>query len=196
MNQEEIRANILAVAEPLMKAGLSKPVIKARCFEYVCSNMYIDVNIHDVFPGFGCIDRKRRPLAPLLGYWNSQIDSTVNKECARICAERNRAGLHMIWKDFDHSVPDWEALVSLGYPGLLKRMQEYRELHKKQGTLTSAVAAHFDGMELTVNALLSHIGKLINFVGNIIPAIPASKERSALWKRSAPVFRRIFMMSL
>ena len=163
IDQNEIRSNILSVADPLMKGGLPKPVVKARCFEYVCNNMYIDVNVHDVFPGFGCFDRKKRPLAPLLGRWNHIVDTTVNQECARICAERNSAGLHMIWKDFDHSVPDWEALVSLGYPGLLKRMQEYRELHKKQGTLTPAVAAHFDGMELTVNAMLSHIGKLILF---------------------------------
>ena len=82
MDQEEIRNNILSVAEPLMKAGLPKPVVKAHCFDYVCNNMHIDVNVHDVFPGFGCFDRKKRPLAPLLGYWNGQIDSTVNKECA------------------------------------------------------------------------------------------------------------------
>lgn len=163
MDQEEIRNNILSVAEPLMKAGLPKPVVKAHCFDYVCRNMFIDVDPHDVFPGFGCFDRKRRPLAPLLGYWNGQIDSTVNKECAEICALRNRAGLHMIWKDFDHSVPDWEALTTLGYTGLLERLEQYREKHKQQGTLTPAVAAHFDGMELTTKAMLCHIGKLIDF---------------------------------
>ena len=163
MDQEEIRTQILEFARPLMEQGLSKPVIKARCFEYACQNMFIDVNEHDNFPGFGCYDRKRRPLAPLLGYWNRIVDTTVNAECAKICAERNRAGLHMIWKDFDHSVPDWDALTALGYPGLLKRAREYRALHEKNGTLTPEVAAHFDGMELTVTAMLDHLGKLIEF---------------------------------
>ena len=104
MDQDEIRNSILQFAEPLKAGNLPKPVIKARCFEYVCQNMLIDVNEHDIFPGFGCYDRKKRPLAPLIGGWNSEIDSTVNKEAAEICRARNKAGIHMIWKDFDHSV--------------------------------------------------------------------------------------------
>ena len=166
MDQDEIRNSLLQFAEPLKAGNLPKPVIKARCFEYVCQNMLIDVNEHDIFPGFGCYDRKKRPLAPLIGGWNSEIDSTVNKEAAEICRARNKAGIHMIWKDFDHSVPDWDAMLELGYPGLLKRLRHYRELHEKNGTLTPAVAAHFDGMELTLNAMLDHIGKLIEFARN------------------------------
>ena len=163
VSQEAITAAIPEFARKLIDEGLPKPVIKARCFERVCQQMYIDVNPHDNFPGFGCYDRKKRPLAPLLWHWNSEIDTTVNKEQARICSIRNQAGIHMIWKDFDHSVPDWEALTTLGYPGLLERLKTFRTAHEQNGTLTPAVAAHFDGMELTVKALLDHLGKLIGF---------------------------------
>ncbi len=163
MTQEEIFNSIVDVAKDFLNQGLSKPVVKARCFEYICNHMCIDVNPHDCFPGFGCYDRDHRPLRPLLMYWEEEVDASANKECARIIDERNCAGLHTIWKDFDHSVPDWNAMVELGYPGLLVRMQEYRRIHEKNGTLTPAVAAHFDGMELTVNALLAHVDKLITF---------------------------------
>ena len=161
--QEKISENIPALADSLRAQGLPKPVVKARCFEYVCQNMFIDVNPHDSFPGFGCYDRNHRPLRPLLCKWDQEIDETANKECADIIQARNEAGLHTIWKDFDHSVPDWDAMLELGYPGLLARMREYRKKHEENGTLTPAVAAHFDGMEITVNALLDHIGKLIDF---------------------------------
>ena len=163
MDQDEIRENILSVADGFEEQGLSKPVVKARCFEYVCRNMYIDVNEHDVFPGFGCWDRKKRPLGPVISRWCGRIDDTVNYECSRLGWKRNKAGLHTIWKDFDHSVPDWDAMLELGYPGLLERMRRFRADHEKKGTLTPAVAAYFDGMELTVNALLEHLEKLIGF---------------------------------
>ena len=163
VSQEEIIAHILEFADTLTLQDLPKPVIKARCFEHVCQQMFIDVNPHDDFPGFGCYDRKKRPLSPLVGRWNYEVDSTVNKERAEMCWPRNSAGLHMIWKDFDHSVPDWDAMVELGYPGLLERLEKYRKLHEEKGTLTPAVAAHFEGMKITVNALLDHLGKLIDF---------------------------------
>ena len=163
VSQEEIIEHILEFADTLTLQDLPKPVIKARCFEHVCQQMFIDVNPHDDFPGFGCYDRKKRPLAPLVGRWNYEVDSTVNKERAEMCWPRNSAGLHMIWKDFDHSVPDWDAMVELGYPGLLERLEKYRKLHEEKGTLTPAVAAHFEGMKITVNALLDHLGKLIDF---------------------------------
>ena len=49
---DEISADALAFAEQLEQKNLPKPVIKARCFEYVCRNLQIDVNPHDVFRGF------------------------------------------------------------------------------------------------------------------------------------------------
>ena len=179
ISQDEIKDSVLGFAAPLEAAGLSKPVIKARCFEYVCRNMFIDVDPHDDFPGFGCYDRKKRPLSPLLSKWNYEIDTTVNHDCAQICWKRNEAGLHMIWKDFDHSVPDWEALTALGFPGILARVREYRALHEKNGTLTPAVAAHFDGMELTLNALLEHLGKLIDFAKQHHPGNPRIQREIA-----------------
>ena len=179
ISQDEIKDSVLGFAAPLEAAGLPKPVIKARCFEYVCRNMFIDVDPHDDFPGFGCYDRKKRPLSPLLSKWNYEIDTTVNHDCAQICWKRNEAGLHMIWKDFDHSVPDWEALTALGFPGILARVREYRALHEKNGTLTPAVAAHFDGMELTLNALLEHLGKLIDFAKQHHPGNPRIQREIA-----------------
>ena len=90
MTQEEIFNSIVDVAKDFLNQGLPKPVVKARCFEYVCNHMCIDVNPHDCFPGFGCYDRDHRPLRPLLMYWEEEVDASANKECAGIIDERNR----------------------------------------------------------------------------------------------------------
>ena len=62
INGEILFDSILDVAEKFEAENLPKAVIKAKCFEYVCQNLEIDVNIHDCFPGFGSYNRKRRPL--------------------------------------------------------------------------------------------------------------------------------------
>ena len=160
---DEISADALAFAEQLEQKNLPKPVIKARCFEYVCRNLQIDVNPHDVFPGFGSYNRRKRPLLPLLTKWNREIDDTVNRENYEDSLLRNAAGAQIVWKDFDHSVPDWDAMVALGFSGLRERARKYREIHKNNGTLTPEVEAHFDGMEITINALLETLQRLIAY---------------------------------
>ena len=172
ISNEEIIAGALALAEQLEAESLPRPVVKARCFEYVCRNMMIDMNPHDWFPGFGPWDRKKRPLGPVLQKWNREIDFGINHEINDIVNRRNAAGLHLHWKDFDHSVPDWDALVSLGFPGLRDRAAEYRKTHEANGTLTPEVKAHFDAMEITVNALLETLRRIIDFGRKKHPGAP------------------------
>ena len=175
-SNEEITAGFLELAERLEVQSVPRPVIKARCFEYVCRNMRIDVDPHDYFPGFGPWDRRKRILRPLLDKWNREIDFGVNREINDIVNRRNAAGLHLLWKDFDHSVPDWDSLVNLGFPGLRARAAEYRKKHEVDGTLTPEAAAHFDAMEITVKALLDTLGRLIDFAREKHPGDPRIAE--------------------
>lgn len=163
MDSDDIIGGIVAFAEQLESEKLPKPVIKAKCFEHVCKNLRIDVNPHDCFPGFGSYNRRKRPLLPLLQKWNNEIDETVNGDNYNMSLTLNAAGTQIVWKDFDHSIPDWEALVSLGFPGLRERAGKFREIHKKNGTLTPEIQAHFDGMEITVNALIDTLQRLVAF---------------------------------
>src|SRR3989339_1670784 len=60
LDNETIKSNVMKLADKLK--DLPHPVIKARAFEYVARNVRIDVDPHDWFVGFGCWDRKDRPL--------------------------------------------------------------------------------------------------------------------------------------
>lgn len=145
-------------------AGAPVPVIKGRCFEFVCKQMQIDVNKHDCFPGFGCFDRTNRPLKlVVLDFASAFFQEYVDENSRQIRQKRQAAGLHTIWMDFDHSVPEWDNILALGFPGLLERAVKFRAQHAANGTLTDEVAAYFDGIEITLNAILSCIDRLIDY---------------------------------
>ena len=64
LTNDEIRAKIPEAVAPWKEQSVF--ITKGRGFEFICRNMQIDVNPHDCFPGFGCYNRKKRPIAPLI----------------------------------------------------------------------------------------------------------------------------------
>ena len=56
---------------------------------------------------------------------------------------------------YDHVVPDWDSILTLGFTGLKKRAEEYRiELTEKQKSLTEDQIAYFDGIEIEYAAII------------------------------------------
>ncbi|MBO4572814.1 MAG: hypothetical protein J5762_03495 [Clostridia bacterium] len=56
---------------------------------------------------------------------------------------------------YDHVVPDWDSILTLGFTGLKKRAEEYRiELTEKQKCLTEDQIAYFDGIEIEYAAII------------------------------------------
>ena len=80
-------------------------------------------------------------------------------------------------------MPDWDAVLNLGFPGLLKRCEQYRKNREENGLLDKKTAAFFDGMILSYQAILALIDlciprggkKLINFVRDTAK-VPTSKR--------------------
>lgn len=151
LDNEALKKNLLSLAEDL--EGQPHPVIKARAFAYVCEHVRIDVSPHDWFVTFGCWNRYDRPLTDLIRKWEREVDAQQLKVGALVDAQ-NRSGASLMWKDFDHSVPDWAAVFALGFPGLRERARAHRATHEKNGTLTEAAKAYFDGIEITYSAIL------------------------------------------
>ena len=162
LTNEEIRQQSLDYAKTM--ADQPVPIIKGRCFEFVCRNMQIDVNPRDCYPGFGCCNRNLRPLKPMIDHlYHGIYDKYIKDTVGDLWNKRQEAGLHTIWPDFDHSVPEWENVFALGFPGLRDRARDYRAQHEKNGTLTESVTAYFDGIEITLNAVIECIGRLIAY---------------------------------
>lgn len=154
---DSIKAGLEEVAAKY--AGESHEVRKARAVEYVLAHTRIDVRECDYFP--------------LVYTWNREIKAmTVEKWCGELFGEKvakdvaetyalfNQSGSATIWPDFDHVIPDWDSIMSLGFPGLLERARAYRAKHEVAAPLSAAQRAYFDGIEIEYAAIVRFLGRL------------------------------------
>ncbi len=140
-------------------AELPTPVLKARAFEYVAQHIQIDTDPRDWFPAFGCWNRLDRPLSGLLSILQERV-CKANCSHGQLWNDLRQTGLAGIGIDFDHSVPDWNVMFQLGFPGLLERIREYRKKRQDAGQTTPATDAYFDGMEISYLAIMELLGRL------------------------------------
>ena len=133
------------------------PVIKARGFEFLAENLQIEVDPHDFFPAFGCWVRVPRPIDPLL----NELRSRIPFKQQDLWNLLNQSGASNIWIDFDHSVPEWDLVFTLGFPGLLRNAMDWREKHRTAGTLDAGMDAYFEGIRITYEAILGMIERFI-----------------------------------
>lgn len=159
MGDDEIKAGLKNLYEKIK--DLPHPVAKAYAVKYTLDNTRIDVNEHDYFVGFYSVNR----LASAIGQWKWYgvvFDKIIPKTKALI-DDMNNSGAVTVWPDFDHVVPDWNSLLTLGFSGIIERVKSYRQKHAEGGTLTDEAAAYFDGMEITYCAVIDVIDRLYKY---------------------------------
>ena len=135
-------------------AEFSHPVRKARALEYVLKNTRISCDGRDIFPAINMIDR---PLSKtIIKKWREEVftETIPNVEARRSQLERD--GIVTIWPDYDHSVPVWDRLFSLGFVGILEESESIRK-SKERNTEEDVF---FEGIKITYEAVLAFIDRL------------------------------------
>ena len=136
-------------------SALSHPVRKAKAFACVLDNTRICCDPRDPFPAINMIDR---PLnATVISAWNHEIFTGVIPEVNPVRGQLERNAAATMWPDYDHSVPYWDRILSLGFPGLLAESEQARAAHPD---LTPEIAAFYDGIRITYEAVLRFLGRL------------------------------------
>lgn len=156
LEDEEIKDGLSKLYEKTK--DLPHPVAKAYAVKYVLENTKIDINEHDLFVGLWSVNRLANSVT--LNKWNAEVFETILPKVKQKMNDMNESGAVAIWPDFDHVVPDWDAILCLGFPGLKKRAEEYKELHKARGTLTPETAAFFDGIIIEYTAIIALVDRL------------------------------------
>ncbi len=160
LDDDSIRAGLEALTNSL--DGEARPIIKARAIEYVLDNTRIDVNEHDWFVGIYSWNR-------LIGKYTvaKWRDATYAKARQEAESTKNidygKTGTAWIGLDFDHTVPDWDSLVSLGFGGILKRAEDCYEKLNSQGTLSEKQKAFYLSVKIEYEAILRFIDRLYNY---------------------------------
>ena len=97
-------------------AGESWRVTKAKCFAALCTRQSIDVSPFDWFPAIACWDRHDLPMHAILGARAAEIrEKFLPKEMER--SRRNSSiGAWGCGLDYCHSVPEWHAILPIGFP--------------------------------------------------------------------------------
>ncbi len=156
LEDDQIRLGLERLAAE--NEGVAHPIAKARAVKYVLDNTKIDVNEHDIFVGFWSVNRLAS-VTTLAKWWNELCDAEI-PDTAALMKDMNGSGAVSIWADFDHVVPDWDSILSLGFKGLRDRAAKYRQMHKEQGTLTNEMNAYFEGIDIEYCAIIDIIDRL------------------------------------
>ena len=158
LSDEEMQDGLRVLREKIKDEP--HPVQKAKYFAYVLDNTRIDVNEHDYFIGMWTWNR---PISPHSVYlWNEENKRLYPSELQTI-SEFDSSGAVFGFLDFDHTIPDWDSLLSLGFFGVLQRLRDaYQQLAQK-GEITQKKAEFYEGCIIEYEAILRFIDRLYQY---------------------------------
>ncbi|MBQ7387355.1 MAG: hypothetical protein IJW03_04220 [Clostridia bacterium] len=130
---------------------------KAKMVKYVLDNTRVDVNEHDWFVGFECWSR------PISKYtcnkWHAEVLGRYSEQYNEFL-KLDKAGFVYGGLDFDHTVPDWDAIMSLGFSGLLKRLHDRYASLSESVSLTEEQENFYRGAVIEYEAIIAFIDRL------------------------------------
>jgi len=156
----EISQGLAQIAQA--QGMLPRPVIKAKMVAYILEHTRIDVNEKDYFIGLYSWGRLADPYTVLPWYQEANQKATEalgnNKK-----PELSAAGAAWLPLDFDHTVPDWESMTKLGFPGLLQRLEDSYEKHRSAGQLTESQETFYQAAKIEYEAILAFLDRLYRY---------------------------------
>ncbi len=164
LSDEDILSGLLELDKELSSAETPHPIAKARAIKYVLENTRIDINEHDYFVGFYSVNRLANTIC--LTKWEKEAYNGELYECKALMRKLRTSNSADVWPDFDHVIPDWQSIISLGFSGLRQRAAEYREIHRRNGTLTYEMDAHFEGIDIEYSAIIGIIDRMYKLAIN------------------------------
>lgn len=172
ISEEEIKMGLKELSRDIIDKVLPCEA-KALAISYVLNNTRIDINDNDFYIGFYSWGRIIKES--FFNVWDKNLWYDTIPE-TRIEMERLRnSGLADIWADYDHSVPDWDAVMSLGFYGLLERVKEVRRKNESIAPLSKEQTAYYNSLTIVLDAIVKFIKRLKDYAltksGEKIPYI-------------------------
>lgn len=170
MAPEQILAQL--TLRDAQRAGESHPVRKAHALSFVLKNTRISCDPRDIFPTINMVDRPLRKI--LIEKWKKEIFTDLIPEVEAKRAQLERDGIVTMWLDYDHSVPVWERIFSLGFEGILRESKAARA----DRSLSSEQEEFFEGIRITYEGVLEFLERLYALANNT----PGSEKMAAALK--------------
>ena len=97
-------------------------IVKARLLNYLVDNTALGFSRFDCFPAIASWNRWDRPAAKVLQDRERAVEAATSPEWLD-------EARHKIWncgsdcyRDYDHSSPDWDVILKIGFPGMKARV--------------------------------------------------------------------------
>ena len=131
------------------KAKEPWPVVKARLVDYLVDNCALGFSRFDCFPAIACWNRWDRPITKILQDREREVEKATAPDW--LAAERQTvfATGGKAYRDYDHSSPDWEVILKLGFPGMKARVDAYPD------------SPFYAAEKRTANAILRFLDRLV-----------------------------------
>ncbi|MBE6618775.1 MAG: hypothetical protein E7626_03190 [Ruminococcaceae bacterium] len=169
--------------------GLPHSVRKAKALDYVLKNTRISCDNRDIFPAVNMVDR---PLArTVVGKWRWWVFNKDIPDVEKKRAQLERDGIVTIWPDYDHSVPVWSRLFSLGFPGIVEESEKIRYSKERNADED----AFFEGIKLSYEAVISFIGRLEELAKNTSGSEKMAKALGNIKKNPPKTFYEALLLS-
>lgn len=162
----------------LKELPLPPPLAKADAFAELLDEVQVKLSPCDRFPGIAAC-----PAKPLLGTFvaprveagMTELFSPEEKQEIDRC---NATRLAQLRADYEHSVPDWDAVLQLGFSGLLKRAEHYQRRYRETGPSSPEADAFFESIQIEYRAILHFLDRLIAEAEKLQPT-PVARELTA-----------------
>ena len=129
--------------------------VAARCFDFLVDNVALGFSKYDMFPAISAWDRHRRPMTSVLWRHAADVDAKYAPGLREATLKMRQEGRAIIGKDFDHSAPDWEAILKLGFPGMKARVDSYTQdtpFYRAEKRAAAAMMRFLDRLIATAKA--------------------------------------------
>lgn len=101
------------------------PVVRAKVLEYLAENVSVGFSEFDLFPALTCFDRFDRPSSEVIFSREREIEAAHMPDWFAPAREKIWQTGGKAFYDYDHSAPDWDEMLALGFPGLKKRADSF-----------------------------------------------------------------------
>jgi formate C-acetyltransferase len=156
-SSENFEKDAEALTADIEAKGTPRSIVKAALFSWTLDNAPVAADPYDFFQDHirhGFVLEKQREK------W---IKEALEGEMGELYAESQKAfrlGAYTAHYDFSHTSPDWNDVLSLGFPGLLRRVRENRKRHAGSGDLDAEKKVFYDASELVYLAVLRYVNRL------------------------------------
>ena len=136
-------------------------VVRARMLDYLVDNCALGFSRYDCFPAISCWNRWDRPARQILRKRADEVERATAPDWFYEARYRHYVEGGRAWRDYDHSAPDWDVILKLGFPGMKARVDSHAEdtpFYRSEKMAAAAMLRFVDRLIAGAKAELANCG--------------------------------------